>query len=269
MKYLLLTFICFTTLFSCKKEIDYLVKYNFRYSPDSLNQSYKLTEEMVLRTNDKGFVFMTNNAFSLDTLGGLTTLEKVGNILENSNLVKRNEFNKYRIYFEKDSSHYFFKTQANSFWYNFKDEVPEIKWELINETKKINEFDVKKATTNLFGRNWIAWYAEDIKVPYGPYKFNGLPGLILELNDDKNYFHYEAISVVKDTANYPIYEKYNEINSKRIEFETAIKAYKENPVKINMRTGDDTKRDTELLEKRKHELKAKNNSIEKGLQFDL
>ena len=66
-----------------------------------------------------------------------------------------------------------------------------------------------------------------------------------------------------------IYEKYNEINSKRIEFETAIKAYKENPVKINMRTGDDTKRDTELLEKRKHELKAKNNSIEKGLQFDL
>lgn len=93
--------------------------------------------------------------------------------------------------------------------------------------------------------------------------------MILELNDEKKHFHFEAISVVKDTTTYPIYDKYNEVNSKRIEFETAIKAYKENPVKINMRTGDDTKRDTELLEKRKHELKAKNNSIEKGLQFDL
>lgn len=270
MKYLLLTFICFTTLFSCKKETDYLVKYNFRYSPDSLNQSYKLTEEMVLRTNDKGFVFMTNNAFSSDTIkDDITTLITEGKLSARDLILKNNEINKFRIYFEKDSARYYFKTQVNGLSFNFKDEVPEIKWELINETKKINEFDVKKATTNLFGRNWIAWYAEDIKVPYGPYKFNGLPGLILELNDDKNYFHYEAISVVKDTTTYPIYEKYNEINSKRIEFETAIKAYKENPVKINMRTGDDTKRDTELLEKRKHELKAKNNSIEKGLQFDL
>lgn len=271
MKYLILTFLCFTTLFSCKKrETDYLVKYNFRYSPDSLNQSYKLTDEMVLRTNDKGFVFMTNNAFSTDTIKkDITTLITEGKLSASDLILKNNENNKFRIYFEKDSTSYFLKTQVNGLVFNFKDDVPEIKWKLLNETKKINEFDVKKAITTLFGRNWIAWYANEIPVSYGPYKFHGLPGLILELNDENNHFHFEAISVVKDTTNYPIYEKYNEVNSKRSEFERAIQSYKQNPAKINMRTGDDIIKDAEVLGKRKEKLKTKNNSIEKGFQFDL
>ncbi|QTV04819.1 GLPGLI family protein [Faecalibacter bovis] len=270
MKHFLLTCLSFTLLYSCKKETDYLVQYNFTFAQDSLNPANKLTEEMILKTDDNGFAFMPNNIFSSDTIQfDVTTLLNQGKLSASDLLMKNNEINKLRIYFQKDSVNYFIKTQVNSLSYNFRDDVPEIKWQLVDESKMINDIDVKKATTTLFGRNWTAWYADKIPVSYGPYKFHGLPGLILELNDEKNHFHFEAISVVKDTTTYPIYDKYNEVNSKRIEFETAIKSFKNNPVKINMKTGDNLIKDAEALETRKEILKAKNNSIEKGLQFDL
>ena len=270
MKQFLLACLSFTLLYSCKKETDYLVKYNFTFAQDSLNPANKLTEEMVLKTDDNGFAFMPNNIFSSDTIQfDVTTLLNQGKLSASDLLMKNNEINKLRIYFQKDSVNYFIKTQVNGLSYHFKDDVPEIKWQLVDESKMINEIDVKKATTNLFGRNWTAWYADKIPVSYGPYKFHGLPGLILELNDEKNHFHFEAISFVKDTTTYPIYDKYNEVNSKRIEFETAIKSYKDNPVKIDIKTGDNLIKDAEALGKRKEKLKTKNNSIEKGLQFDL
>jgi len=270
MRNLLLALFTLFTLFSCKKETDYLVKYNFTFAQDSLNPSKKIAEEMILKTDKNGFALMSNHAFSSDTIkDDITTLIADGKLSATDLMMINSEVNKYRIYFEKDSARYFLKTQVNGLLFDFEDEVPEIKWDLSDEKKIINEFEVKKATTKLFGKNWTAWYAEDIEVPYGPYKFHGLPGLILEINDEKNNFHYKVSSVIKDTTNYPIHKKYNAVNSKRIEFENAIKAYKNNPEKINMRTGDDPQKDAEAFEKRKLELKSKNNSIEKGLQFDL
>ncbi|MDT8348143.1 MAG: GLPGLI family protein, partial [Flavobacteriaceae bacterium] len=63
-----------------------------------------------------------------------------------------------------------------------KDSLPEFTWVISNkETKKIGEFVCIKATTTFRGTNIEAWYAERINIPFGPWKFKGLPGLILEL----------------------------------------------------------------------------------------
>ncbi|WP_435524227.1 GLPGLI family protein [Chryseobacterium indoltheticum] len=56
----------------------------------------------------------------------------------------------------------------------------EIKWNISNEHKKIGVWAATKATTNFGGRNWTAWFSEDIPLPYGPYVFYGLPGLFLK-----------------------------------------------------------------------------------------
>ena len=56
-------------------------------------------------------------------------------------------------------------------------------WEIMNETKTIGKFEVTKAKTSFRGREYIAWFAPEIAVPIGPWKFHGLPGLILEVQD--------------------------------------------------------------------------------------
>jgi GLPGLI family protein len=48
----------------------------------------------------------------------------------------------------------------------------------------------KKATVNYAGRDWSAWYNPDIPITVGPYKFHGLPGLVMMLKDRENVFSF-------------------------------------------------------------------------------
>lgn len=61
-------------------------------------------------------------------------------------------------------------------------------WILTNEKKQVNDMTLQKATTTWGGRNWMAWFAKDIPFHEGPYKFHGLPGMIIEVSDDKNNY---------------------------------------------------------------------------------
>ncbi|KXH86060.1 hypothetical protein AU378_08780 [Chryseobacterium kwangjuense] len=72
-------------------------------------------------------------------------------------------------------------------------------WKLVNETKVINTINCKKAEVTFKGRNWIAWYSSEIPLPYGPYKFSGLPGLIIKITDDKGDFDFELIKSISES----------------------------------------------------------------------
>lgn len=63
------------------------------------------------------------------------------------------------------------------------EETPVFKWNILPETQKIENYNCQKATTNFGGRVWEAWFSKDLPFPDGPYKFNGLPGLIVKLED--------------------------------------------------------------------------------------
>lgn len=61
-------------------------------------------------------------------------------------------------------------------------------WKISDETKNIGNFKAQKATANFGGRHWEAWFSTELPFSEGPYKFRGLPGLILELKDsNENY----------------------------------------------------------------------------------
>ena len=74
-------------------------------------------------------------------------------------------------------------------------EMPPIKWKLTQETKKVGKYICYKAI-NLDSKNQktIAWYTQEIPVRYGPKKYFGLPGLILELQESSN-FTFTAIKI--------------------------------------------------------------------------
>ena len=46
----------------------------------------------------------------------------------------------------------------------------------------------------------MAWFAPDLPYSDGPYKFNGLPGLIVKISDTRNQFIFEMKSVNKPSV---------------------------------------------------------------------
>lgn len=66
-------------------------------------------------------------------------------------------------------------------------------WKILSETRVLNNLKLQKAITKWGGRNWTAWFTMEFPFQEGPYKFNGLPGLIVELSDDKNNFDFKLV----------------------------------------------------------------------------
>ena len=50
----------------------------------------------------------------------------------------------------------------------------------------------------LRGRNYHAWFAPEIPLNEGPWKFNGLPGLILEVYDTQDHYHFTLIGMQQE-----------------------------------------------------------------------
>lgn len=72
--------------------------------------------------------------------------------------------------------------------YHVNEIFPDFKWEITSEEKLINNLKCKKAVGSLRGRPFDAWFTSEIPISIGPWKFNGLPGLIVEAySQDKRY----------------------------------------------------------------------------------
>lgn len=115
----------------------------------------------------------------------------------------------------------------------YEEEVA-IKWNISNEKQKIGEYNTQKANAFFGGRNWEAWFSTDIPFQDGPYKFSGLPGLIVKVEDDQKNYSWVLVGN-KKISNYEELT-YSEkmiphqatVLSKE-KFEKAFKNYRENP----------------------------------------
>lgn len=80
--------------------------------------------------------------------------------------------------------------------------ITAVPWEITGESKTIGRFSCSKARGHFRGRSYTAWFTTDIPAKSGPWKFNGLPGLILEVYDDKGEVYFGA-RLVKVPADFP------------------------------------------------------------------
>lgn len=89
--------------------------------------------------------------------------------------------------------------------YFLKEKKPSLSWKLLNDTKVSGSYTLKKATVNFRGRDYIAWYSEEVAFNAGPWKFSGLPGLIFEVKDTSNKYHWQLtkLSTLKSTISLP------------------------------------------------------------------
>ncbi len=74
----------------------------------------------------------------------------------------------------------------------YKEDI-KLNWEIKPEKKKIGEYNTQKAICDYGGRKWEAWFSTDFPFQDGPYKFFGLPGLIIKINDYNNDYTWVLV----------------------------------------------------------------------------
>ena len=75
-------------------------------------------------------------------------------------------------------------------------------WQMSFETKEILGYQCFKAECDFRGRHWTAWYTIQIPVQDGPWKFCGLPGLILQMEESRGHYAFRCIGI--ETQQKPI-----------------------------------------------------------------
>jgi GLPGLI family protein len=95
-----------------------------------------------------------------------------------------------------------------------------MKWEIKKDTATILSYSCQKAVTEFRGRTWEAWFTSEIPINNGPWKFGGLPGLIMKVSDSQQYFVFECTGIenLKEREPIKFYDlKYAEITRKNLD----------------------------------------------------
>ena len=85
----------------------------------------------------------------------------------------------------------------------YTENLPLFNWQIGTVSATICGYECIKATCHWRGRDFTAWFTPDIPVEYGPWKFGGLPGLIMKVSDNDGIYTFEAVAV--ENGNFPIY----------------------------------------------------------------
>ena len=85
----------------------------------------------------------------------------------------------------------------------YSENLPLQKWVTYKERKTICGYLCMKAVCRWRGRSYTAWYTPQIPVSAGPWKFGGLPGLIMAVSDSTGDYSWEAVAV--SMGEFPVY----------------------------------------------------------------
>jgi len=88
--------------------------------------------------------------------------------------------------------------------YRYTEPWPLMQWTLESEKQTICGYQCQRATCHWRGRDYEAWFTSAIPLKSGPWKFGGLPGLIMKIYDTNHLYTWEAVSV--ENGSFPIYQ---------------------------------------------------------------
>lgn len=220
--------------------------YDYKFIPDSTDKANVLKEIMLLDIDKSGSKYYGQEKFIADSTSQ-ADLERQLKLSPNNISISRNDkpgMITYKVTKQyPDFKTHLFTRISNDSYKIEEDKKPE--WKILPEKQKIGEYNAQKATTKYGGREWTAWFSIDLPFQDGPYKFYGLPGLIVKI-EDKTGSHSltlvgnktiqttteKEMNLPQGVQLYGMGGKDIEIN--KAQFKKAWKAYKSDPTK-NMR----------------------------------
>jgi len=79
--------------------------------------------------------------------------------------------------------------------YRCNDSIGTFQWEITSDTAIVLNYVCQKAKLHFRGRDYEVWFSPDIPINDGPWKFMGLPGLILKVNDTNGLIAFNCIGL--------------------------------------------------------------------------
>lgn len=104
----------------------------------------------------------------------------------------RNTFQITKKYKEKEMSVIdFFDNQ----YFEYQESIPQFEWMITDSIKNINGLQCISAQCSTYGRDWTVWFCPDLPCGDGPWKFSGLPGLVVEAYDSNHFYKFKLTQI--------------------------------------------------------------------------
>ncbi len=207
---------------------EYKVLYQLSFQPDSLNPDRILNEDMLLLIDKNKSMFISYNSYLANTgkSNQPVIINTGGSVIIDGSSFTPSFFN-YKIYKNYPEGKITYTEFFPMDYYKYEEPLNAMNWEITGDRENIGIYSAQKAITNYAGRNWEAWFTSEVPVNDGPYKFNGLPGLILRIKDSRNHFVFEIKDIAIPQEQYPLFfQKVTFINTERSKFHS----FERNPV---------------------------------------
>ncbi|NLF41449.1 MAG: GLPGLI family protein [Bacteroidales bacterium] len=258
-----LFFLSFNNIVSPDEEkVVYEVRYELKYQPDSTDNKTIKTEDMLLFIGKEKSMFLSYIKYYGDSV--FKSYEGLEPRIRNKKTIEnRKGSTAFKFYIYKDYNQKMINNYHLIFgdMYNFDENIQDFKWEIFNEFEDYHGYNCQKASTYYGGRQWEVWFTKEIPISDGPYKFSGLPGLILKAKDTRNHYVFELVHV-KNAEDYKtIYlGNYCLLHVNRCQYLQALKHHQDNlAATITAGTVNaDPQKIQEIVEREKR----KNNPIE-------
>jgi GLPGLI family protein len=194
-------FVLFLTAVSYGQTTRYV--YETLVNPDSINLVSMKSERTFLDVKGERSLFISENKLKRDSLFiSLRSEAKENDKKEEKNLSKlEGKKNFEPTFFEyfitksipEQKVYYYEKAAGKQIYYQ---EDRPVKWDVTDIVDKQNGYPAQKAVAEFGGRVWTAWFTKEIPLSDGPYKFSGLPGLIVKLEDDKGDYKFDFVKKI-------------------------------------------------------------------------
>ncbi len=211
--------------------------YQVTMKPDAENKSDIKTENAYLDISAEKSLFYSENRYKRDSIlqkafqggGGRGSIsrEQMEGVRTNIN---------YSVEKDKASQKTLFKDRIGRDLYSYEEDRP-LNWKMSSETTKIGEYKVQKATTDFAGRQWTAWFTTDLPYQDGPYKFGGLPGLIVKVEDDKGDYSFDLMKNYKIPEIATLNQFGNTLKVKRADYLKQQEKFKADPMSFMQNSG--------------------------------
>jgi GLPGLI family protein len=247
----------------------WLCTYEYNFLLDSTNQNSLRHDQMYLQIGSHlskftcALFFLQDSALYFTELKNLDMATTINQVMKSTNGVKSSTLSMYRIYKNFPGKGLMTFNAFDDKYYKVEQPM-KMKWKLVTQKDTvIFGYSCQMARISYAGRDWVAWYSPQIPVADGPYKFNGLPGLILNISDTRNQ-HCFTLNAIKKVTYDQLILKSTRI-SVDITAEEYIKAKRNDLMRLygSLQNGTITSSSEEANAQAMHGIISKNNFIEK------